>query len=555
MKVKFDKILGRIREGDRATPPTGFATWEDYFNWLIENRNLNPDSTRLIDGSYYWIENLDFQFEPLIYEILGQRVQSVAQKVTIPANVSADPMFALIYGDIFGNLGYILGTPAPDPAIPLVGPATQIALVPVYIDGLGTQPATPPATEIIYDENVEWATAKTEETGLTINLADTTNPAANLKNIKIAFAGAAGGAWISQNQVVSSFTAHTEINIPVETNLVDIPVSALSAQHKTDTIIGTTRRLSWLNWMKLNQVKITLTDLIDPNNVYRLNPQTGYPTENFTVAALGFSVVVPQTLSGSYNGNIPAGDYQLIVENLTTYDQYFTQAAAETFAPTAAKIAFTRTAPIDVTGGNIKLSMFGSADWLANTALLFELWNGTAQVGSLTILPGNLRGFNPALAQHQQIILSVADFHPTSNVITALTIRPLNSWPNNSDFYIDNIVLQAAITQPATQIIEDMTFDYRDAALNNVYEIDPLASYGYKILSLVIKTDADTATAEVKINAAQVTGLAAVAATNVNQVIEATGANIVQPGDVVKITLTGIGTATAINGKIRLIRT
>lgn len=544
--------------------PAEFNTWEDYINFLIDQAAGTDTTTRRISGSVVWLQNLDFQVNPLVYQILGKRVESPENLVTIPANVSADPVFAVIYGDIFGNTGYILGTPAPSPAIPAVDDSTQIVLTPgIYIPGLGTEPGTDPngtpiVTEQVYDENIEWATAKVEDANNTIDFVSILSPSKNTKHIRIGFAEPAGGGLTAGRLVQSSLSVHKDVSVLVEANDFTFLLTDLSQYHKTDTLIGLERKLSWFNWQNLNAINVYLINKAD-NSTIQLKANNTFTKETWAVAELNFSVKIPLNfIAAPLFAPVPVGEYVIIIEGLTSYDQYFIEAAGETFSPVNCQLSFTRTAPIQTENGNILLSLQSSSNLLANSGLLLDLYNGAVKIGTFTLLPGYF-GWNPGRTDYQRLTIPVNSFNPSGNVITKLVIKPVNQWPNNSTFDIDDVVLQTGLnanTNPLqTEIIEDLTFDYRNAALNNAYEIDPIASFSYKIVEAVVITDAGTVTAEVAINATPVTGLGAIAATTARTVTPATAANLVTAGDVVKLTISALATATAINGKLRIIRT
>ncbi|MDP2059238.1 MAG: hypothetical protein Q8J97_05830, partial [Flavobacteriaceae bacterium] len=149
---------------------------ENYIEEIVQNITTG-ESTRLISGTITHVDFLDFLVSPLVYQILNNRYTSAQVTVTIPPNTDENPRFAVIYADVFGNVGYILGTAAENPAVPRVNDSTQILLTIVYIAALGTEPAPDPdpdpitgelVTTVIYDENIEWTTEKTQETGVVI---------------------------------------------------------------------------------------------------------------------------------------------------------------------------------------------------------------------------------------------------------------------------------------------------------------------------------------------------------------------------------------------------
>lgn len=526
-----------------------------YIDQIINEYNGLSDQTRLIFGSVVWIENLDFQVSPLVYQILGQRVETAEKLLTIPANAVANPRFAVIYGDIFGNIGYILGDAAANPAIPLVDPATQILITPVYIPSLGTAPGTDPngetgeiITEVIYDENIEWPTAKTEEAGVAIDLESVIDPAVGVKHIRIAFTG--GASTAERSELIQGKTPrfqdfYLEVAAPSASDLV-VPMSGLFPDHKTDTLIDTIRHLVFYRIPK----KLVGFALNVYTNVSYKFTIDSYTTENFAVAGIGFTAEVPANITFKHAG-IPAGVYILTIGGFTRYDQQYIISPDSFIIPAAALASFTRATAINAKGGKISLSIQPSADWFDTTGLLFELYNGASKVGQTIVFTENPYGFNPAILDYQRISIPVSAFNPSADVIDKMVIRPLNAWPNDSSLDIDNIILQTGINTPAGEEIDDITFEYKDAENGNVYTLDPAASFGYKVKELVIKTDAGTATVNVKINGTSVTGVSAVAVTDTRQTVKASAANSTVNDDVVTLTIDALAGATNLIGKIR----
>jgi hypothetical protein len=537
----------------------------EYIEQIINEHNgTSANQTRLISGSVVWMENLDFQVTNLVYEILGQRFTAPDTLVTIEPNESTDPVFAVLFANNFGAVNYEMGIPSVNPLVPFVDPITRIAITPVYIPALGTTPGEDPngetgeiVTEVIYDENIEWVTAETEEPGITINREDTTDPAKATKHISIAFAGTGStfvrGALVTDEIPHSgrAFTWPGALNAPFSLSL-----SSIFGDHKTDQTIAGIRHLKYYSVQNKNQITAWL-----------VSPQTGqswelainsFTSEVWEVSELGFSVNIPAQINFTVKTAVPAISGLLIyVYGVPRYDQTYEAVTAENINPTAALVSFTRSEAIDAQGGNIALSVKNSAPWLSNTGLLLELFNDAVKVGSLVIFGNNGFGLNPLYLDYQRITIPIAAFNPTSSVITALQIRPVNAWANNSTLYLDNIVLQTGIKTPneAPEVIEEARFEYRDVeTAGQIYTLDLQASFDYKIKNLIIKTDAGTVTASVKINSVDVTGIAAATATNATSNHTAIGANLVKKNDLITLELAAVDTAAAIVGKIEFSR-
>jgi hypothetical protein len=425
--------------------------------YIQEILNQGGQATRLISGSVVWIENLDFLVSVLEYQILNQRITAPETLVTIPPNEVNNPVFAVIYADIQGNVGYILGTPAADPAVPLVDDSTQIALTTVLIPALGTAPEPGTiTTEVIYNENTEWITGKLEEAGVVINLENTTEPATGTKHISIAVT--AGNATELKGALLTSPAIQDGLNVTIPAitpATLSYNISELFADHKTNSVSGLIRHLVYYRILRRQAIVAYLIDRTDGAK-YDLLLGT-WSNQNYTFPGYNLTVQVANTIVFDTMGqSIPVGNYALVVSGFTRYDQTYNITEAPNITPVSSAISLTRpVSAIDATGGNISLSIKIGAAWLANTGLLFDLYNGTTKTGTAAMLPGNLYGFNSEnVAEYQRVIIPISAFNVSSRLITKLVIRPVNAWPNGS-LYLDNIVLQTGLSTTAAQIQAD----------------------------------------------------------------------------------------------------
>jgi hypothetical protein len=280
--------------------------------------------------------------------------------------------------------------------------------------------------------------------------------------------------------------------------------------------------------------------------------------ENFTVAELGFSVSIIKNVTFAFKNEVPTeGDYILkVAKGFIRNDQQYIVSTVNSLQPVNAAISFTRNEAIEAKGGKISLSLKTSEAWLNNTGLLFELYNEAIKTGTIAMIPANYRGYNPSNTEYQRITLPIADFNPTDTQITRLVVRPVNQWPVNSNLLIDDVIIQTGGQSLALEKLEDARFEYRDVTeAGQIYTIDPYASYGYKILGLILKTDTGTVSAAVKINGVAVTGISAAAGDNTIKNFKATGSNLVKANDIVTLELLAVVDATAIIGKIIFSRT
>jgi len=470
LKTLIDNLLQSLTEAiNQVTINSITNELKDYINQIL---NVNGDGSRLISGSVVWLQNLDFLVSPLVYSILNKRIESTKKTVTIPANTSENPMFAIIIADIFGNVSYVLGTPSATPAVPIVNPSTQLLITSIYIPAHGTAPGVDPngntdeiVTETIYNENIEWATAKTEEAGVSIDLEATTDPAIGQKHIKFGFAGGISSgvrmdlistrktAIFNGKALRMSMDYHEMF--PGHDGELILSLSELFPDNKTDFVGSDNNR--HVIFYKMDD----LTDLIihgsigntysSPYNLYCSHVEK----ETYEIPELNFSVEIPGFLFFARMDGVPVitnENYQLSIHDFSRNEQRFGISTVQNVSPVTAAASFARATEIDCKGGVFSLSLKNSTPWTANTGLLIDLYNLATKVGSLTILANQYHGFTPASTEYQRINLSFADFSPTGTKITKMEIRPVNEWMNGSFFNIDNVTLQTGLTKPTGEI-------------------------------------------------------------------------------------------------------
>jgi len=144
-----------------------------------------PELTQLIYGNVVWLENLTFAVSNCQYFIKGVLYNSLADEITLDTADETNPRIDVIYVDTSGLVGIIKGTPAADPAKPLVDPSIQLELTNVYINANAIKPGTVFNT-IIYDENIEWIYSGMAIDDVVVDLDCVESPYHSSKCIKIA---------------------------------------------------------------------------------------------------------------------------------------------------------------------------------------------------------------------------------------------------------------------------------------------------------------------------------------------------------------------------------
>ena len=419
----------------------------------------NGEATRLISGSVIWLHDLTFQATPLEYQILNRRYQTgIENEITIPANAEANPRFAVIWADVFGNVGYTLGAAAPAPAIPHVNDSTQIELCPIYIPANSGTPGTDPdggseePTDIvIYDEGTEWTPGKTEEAGIAIDLLATDSPKNGTKNVKLTVTPAAGTGFENLGLVSVMQNGSTARQLGVFGGGLNFGLSLeFLGNNKTDQTTGDTRTLIWYKARKQDisgYAESVATGEKIPFSCYEVQ-QTAFDKADLgftTQAASGLVLKSAQVLNGNYIIHI---DYAV-----TKYVQQYKITQTANITPAAAEFHFTAAAPVNIKGGLISIWGKFSA-LLANSGFLVNLYKGVDKMGNVFVLPGTY-GLSASSAEYQEISVPVADFGLSSFDVDKLEIKPVNTWAASvSDF--DLIKIQKGVTpEPATDIYTD----------------------------------------------------------------------------------------------------
>lgn len=441
--LRFDKILGRLRQRDSGSGSGSGLTLND----IIDLMNGVDKQSRLISGSVNWLQNLDFDITPLVYQILGTRYTAAGKMLVIPDNVAANPVFAVIYADVNGNIGYIVGEPAVNPAIPLIDSTTQLLITPVLIPAGGSEPSDI-TTKVIYDENIEWATDKTEESGVTIDLESTIDPHFHEKHINIEIDGIGTSGYVikSQNVTNPSSPGRATVSIDEETSSIFIPVSQLFENHKTSLMI--LKKVFYYDLLRPQdlQIMVTLHDGTEIPVTFEVSPNK----EEFSIPELGLYVEVTDGITiTSTAGNFPLENITITANGFKLFTLLYEPVDETTIQPVTSQITFTNNETIDISQSTISLSIKISDAWSESTELLLQLFNGINKVGEIILNASNSFGFNPVFLNYQRITIPVSSFNPVANDIDRLTIRPVGSWKNPSTIKIDYIVLQSGlVNQP-----------------------------------------------------------------------------------------------------------
>ena len=135
-----------------------------------------------------WTGLLTFTVGQCTYIINGITYNSPITNLTLAAADATNPRIDAIIVDNTGVASAITGTPAASPVDPTTDPSTQLALTFVEVAANATTP-TGITSETIYDENVEWTTAKGGTNSARVTLNSTNNPYSGTVDIEFGVGG------------------------------------------------------------------------------------------------------------------------------------------------------------------------------------------------------------------------------------------------------------------------------------------------------------------------------------------------------------------------------
>jgi len=105
-----------------------------------------------------------------------------------------------------------------------------------------------------------------------------------------------------------------------------------------------------------------------------------------------------------------------------------------------------------------------------------------------------------------------------------------------------------------TNLVETIGFEIRGLATGQTFCLELDAPYDYIISGLTYKTDVDTCVFDVKINTTNIGNLSSVTGTTAKTTNWVSGANLVNEGDSVYVYISGLGTASVLDGSLKNIR-
>ena len=569
--------------------------WEEFITKVINNYFSDGALTRLISASVTWLQLLEFWVANLIYEIVGVLYSAPDQKVILEP---ADPIFPrkdVIVADRNSNVYSITGQPAPNPNKPVV----PFGLIEITVIDIAAGATTPSGVtnSVIYDErdSEEWTASSQSDVNVTVDLESTVKPGNATKHINIAasvpdseidvrthYIGEyyQGGVifWLSRDGKSGLIASTTDQGIEKYEILNDASPYGVGSiylgigQGRTNTDLLEAHLHNAARYavrLCVGFTKDGYSDWFFPS-LEELQRMHFYRDKigGFASTYYWSSTEIDWDSAYSFNfsnGNAKSSskDRDLRVRAIRAFDDEDvpTTEPVTQFSPTGTLLNFQAPEVTEVSGGVLSFMMDSSLPWFSDTAIVIEAKNSGLTVGTV-VISENSYGYRSDVPGYQTLNIPVNDFGVMVSKVTDFTFRLINTWPNNIVLNIDLIVLQTGIELPPEDNpvkigdwIEDMTFDYMDAADGNQYIIDPCASFSYRIIEAVFLTDAGTMNVNVSINGGSVTGLASCSANNTVQKFNPTDNNLVVEDDQVTINLSGLAGAAEIIGKLKIVRT
>ena len=151
--------------------------------------STNTCAGLLSGGVVTWNSLLEFDVSAAIYCITNNTYNSASGTITLDAADPSLPRIDVIGVDTLGHIFKLTGTPAADPAVPQVDPASQLYLTNVLV-GAGATTPTGVSQVVLWNENIGSPEYTGASTVISTNFNNTLNPYVGLKATDV-------GAWSS----------------------------------------------------------------------------------------------------------------------------------------------------------------------------------------------------------------------------------------------------------------------------------------------------------------------------------------------------------------------
>jgi len=470
------------------------VTWEElkiYIDSLTKTNVIQDSRTELVSGAILWKEGLTYSSRNISYKILGVAYRALDKEITLD---SSDPTLSridLFYVDSFGNLQVAKGTPAVNPASPVLD-STQLEIMSVLINPGATAPTDIDVTTI-YDENIEWTTTETHDNHITIAFDSTLTPQTGIKRIKVAIAMPdsvvsaplhyigekyQGGVifWLSADgksglicsfedaatdvfysrlsgsSVYSTGATGREIGMgQANTTLILANDAAKEQAVKfcNDLVIGTYNDWFMPSFMELDAM------------YFRRFEIGGFGTKTYWSSMEGaWNKAWCITFeNGVGHNNLKNNRY--CVRAIRAFDDVALPAGQPGvyFTPLSTKMTFASPVTVSAKDGILSLNLKSSITWRYNSTLLIESFLAGTKTGMVSMSPStNTLGYQPSNDQWQLVAIPMSKFSANHDTIDAFKISLIGSWPNNIDFGIDDIRFQHTEIATAGVVVAPGTY-------------------------------------------------------------------------------------------------
>ena len=464
------------------------STWTDIQNYInnILNVNNTDSGTRLISGAIPWKSGLTFSSTDLVYKILGVQYTALARELTCAAADPDLPRMDVFYVDTNSNLQIATGTPAENPATPVLGP-TQFAIMTVLIGAGAVTPSDLEVT-IIYDELVEWAGdwwvdwVGSDQASF-IQLDNIVSPQTGSKCISVGIFVPDQATSYSTHYIGEKFGGGTIfwLDATGKRGLIAADTDAVTATYfesltghsvygtgGTGTAIGTGQAntaamlasaaaFDWAvsfchnfnsggfdDWFMPSLAELQAMWTYRYNIGYFVN--STYWSSSETAWNKAWLVSFNDGIGHNYLKNNTAS-----VRPIRAFDESTlpsTRPVTE-FPPEQTAFIFQGPEVLATKDGILTFWLKSSGDWLQNSMLMIESFRGVVQTGRVVITPAShLFGYQPGNETWQRVTLPMYYFAPANPGVDGFKFTMVGSWPNNITLWFDNIQYQHSMAVP-----------------------------------------------------------------------------------------------------------
>lgn len=476
---------------DPTSPRWYQMTIEQFLTYIEKEGTPSTGSgagTRLLSGTISWKSGLTYHATDLEYEILGEPYTATARDITLTA---ADPNLArkdIFVADRFGNVFAVAGDPSVDPIKPTAA-YDELEVTHADIPAGAVEPSNIEMVTV-YDEGAEgeWTGASTADAGITVNLADTTNPANGTKHASITLnippetgespTRKLGAPYYNGAELVG-YIYWLDTTGKKGWVVAPAPVSMAApyqysrrengTQNNTAIGMGPTNTDIMMAISNSNQAGMAAplcvqyrggglgswclgarNDYDQIRSLVRNGTLKGYSpslkvwssTESVNKSDREACAIDFARATGNLNREKGTALAVIPVVYFDDTQQSYTT-PVEQYSPVNTLIDWTAPADAITLEKAILLFQMGSSkEWLGDTTLLIESFNGDFKTGGVQLKAANAFGYDSTNPDNQLCTIHFYNFGLNGKEITRLRMRPINTWPNGIRLDIDQVRIQ-----------------------------------------------------------------------------------------------------------------